>query len=202
MAAFNFAVCYFRSFVFPNTPISLWGDQVGFFNDGSRMILGQLPYRDYFQIVPPGTDLVYALLIRCFGLKMWIPNLLTAGLAAITALLMTLNCIASRAWGDRDAARLSSCRRRSDTVNGGHSPLVQYDRTALSHAGLIGRDCVTARRRCGRIVRHCRLLYPNKRSSGCCLSGGPPYLDPAETHFRASTGERACFYVAQQRPYL
>lgn len=94
MAAFNFAVCYFRSFVFPNTPIALWGDQVGFFNDGSRMMLGQLPYRDYFQIVPPGTDLIYTLVIKCFGLQMWIPNLLMAVLAAITALLMTL--IASR----------------------------------------------------------------------------------------------------------
>ena len=93
-AAFSFAICYLRSFVFPNIPIALWGDQVGFFNDGSRMILGQLPYRDYFQIVPPATDLIYALMIKCFGLRMWVPNLLMAGLAAITALLMTL--IASR----------------------------------------------------------------------------------------------------------
>ena len=94
MAVFNFVVCYSRSFIFPNIPISLWGDHVGFFNDGSRMMLEQLPYRNYFQIVPPGTDLVYALLIRCFGIQMWIPNLLMAVLAAITALLMTL--IASR----------------------------------------------------------------------------------------------------------
>jgi len=94
MAVIGFMVCYFRSFVFPNVPIALWGDQVGFFNDGSRMVLGQLPYHDYFQIVPPGTDLVYALLIRCFGVRMWIPNLLMAALAGITALLTTL--IASR----------------------------------------------------------------------------------------------------------
>jgi hypothetical protein len=89
-ALLNFIVCYFRSFVFPNVPVVLWSDQVGFFNDGSRMVLGQLPYRDYFQIVPPGTDLIYALLIKCLGLQMWIPNLLMACLAAITALLMTL----------------------------------------------------------------------------------------------------------------
>jgi hypothetical protein len=41
-------------------------------------MLGQLPYRDYCQIVTPGTDLVYALLIWLFGLQMWIPNLLMA----------------------------------------------------------------------------------------------------------------------------
>jgi hypothetical protein len=94
MAWFSFAVCYFRSFVSLNNPLVLWGDQVGFFNDGSRMVAGQLPYRDYFLVATPGTDLVYALLIQCFGVRMWIPNLLMACLAGITALLMTL--IASR----------------------------------------------------------------------------------------------------------
>jgi hypothetical protein len=89
-----FAACYSRAFVFPNIPIVQWGDQVGFFNEGSEMVSGQLPYRDYFQIVPPGTDLTYALLIKFFGLRIWIPNLVMAFLAATTALLMTL--IASR----------------------------------------------------------------------------------------------------------
>jgi hypothetical protein len=93
-ALLNFTACYFRSFVFLKVPIVFWGDHLGFFNDGSRMVLGQLPYRDYFQFVPPGTDLTYALLIKTFGLQMWIPNLVMACLAAITALLMTL--IASR----------------------------------------------------------------------------------------------------------
>ncbi|HWW22592.1 MAG TPA: hypothetical protein VNY78_01760 [Edaphobacter sp.] len=89
-ALFNFAVCYFSSFVLLNVPLVLWGDQVGFYNAGSRVVLGQLPYRDYFQIVPPGTDLTYALLIKHFGLQLWIPNLLMACLVAMTALLMTL----------------------------------------------------------------------------------------------------------------
>jgi hypothetical protein len=92
VSVFTFIVCYLRSFVLPNAPIALWGDLVGFFNDGSRLVSGQLPYRDYFQIVPPGTDLVYAILIKCFGLKIWIPNLLMVFLASLTALLMTLIC--------------------------------------------------------------------------------------------------------------
>jgi hypothetical protein len=90
MAIFAFAVCYLRSFIFPATPIVLWGDQIYFFDDGSRMSLGQLPYRDYFQIVPPGTDLIYALLIRLFGVSLWIPNLLMSCLSAAVASLMTL----------------------------------------------------------------------------------------------------------------
>ena len=93
-ALFNFLTCYFRSFISVKVPVVLWGDQIGFFTDGSRMALGQLPYRDYFKIVPPGTDLTYAFLIKVFGVQMWIPNLLMASLAALTALLMTL--IASR----------------------------------------------------------------------------------------------------------
>lgn len=93
-ALFNFLTCYFRSFVSAKVSVVLWGDQIGFFNDGSRMVMGQLPYRDYFKIVPPGTDLIYACLIKLFGVRMWIPNLLMATLVALTAFLMTL--IASR----------------------------------------------------------------------------------------------------------
>ncbi len=89
-AMFSFLTCYFRSFVSVKVPLVLWGDQIGFFNDGNRIVLGQLPYRDYFKIVPPGTDLTYALLIKLFGVQMWIPNLLMACLAALAALLMTL----------------------------------------------------------------------------------------------------------------
>ena len=87
---FTFLISYFRSFVFPDIPLWIMGDQLGFFHDGSRILEGQLPYRDYFQIVPPGTDLTYALLIKCFGLRAWIPNLVMAFLAAATALLITL----------------------------------------------------------------------------------------------------------------
>src|ERR1700722_16324773 len=90
LAAFTFLVCYFRAFIFPAVPIVLWGDQIGFFSDGTRMVAGQLPYRDFFQIVPPGTDLVYALLIQRFGVSAWIPNLVMAILAAVMAWLVTV----------------------------------------------------------------------------------------------------------------
>jgi len=90
VAALTFLVCYFRSFIFLNIPIVLWGDQIGFFYNGSRIVDGKLPYRDYFQIVPPGTDLTYALLIKWFGWCGWIPNLVMACLGAAMAWLIVL----------------------------------------------------------------------------------------------------------------
>ena len=67
-----------------------WNDQMLFATDGARIVAGQMPYRDYFQFVTPGTDLVYAFLFRHLGLLLWIPNLLMVCLAATGVLLMTL----------------------------------------------------------------------------------------------------------------
>jgi hypothetical protein len=86
---FSFATYYFRSFIFPDVPLLPGGDQLGFAQAGTRMVAGQLPYRDYFRIVPPGTDLAYALLIRLFGLHTWIPHLVMATLAATAVLFVT-----------------------------------------------------------------------------------------------------------------
>jgi hypothetical protein len=90
VSLFNFGVCYFRSFVFPNIPLLPWGDAVGFLNNGNRIVAGRLPYRDYFAFLPPGTELTYASLIRVFGARSWIPNLMIACLAAAAAWLMTV----------------------------------------------------------------------------------------------------------------
>ena len=87
---FAFAISYSRQFVLPFVPILPSGDQLGFANAGSRIAAGQLPYRDYFQIVPPGTDLVYAVLIKWFGIETWMPGLMMCVLAAATALVMTI----------------------------------------------------------------------------------------------------------------
>jgi len=94
LAGFAFLACYFRAFLFPDIALARWGDQVGFFNDGARIVAGELPFRDYLQLVPPGTDLYYAAMIKLFGVRIWIPNLTMAVLAAATAFLMT--SIASR----------------------------------------------------------------------------------------------------------
>src|ERR1700737_3061339 len=90
VSLFSFGACYFRSFVFPNIPLLPWGDAVGFLNNGTRIVAGRLPYRDYFAFLSPGTELTYALFIKEFGACSWIPNLMIACLAAATAFLMTL----------------------------------------------------------------------------------------------------------------
>lgn len=89
LAGLAFAVCYLRSFLFPHTPLVLWGDQLGFATKGSRVLLGELPYRDFFEFVTPGTELVYGALFRCFGVSLWVPNLLMATLAALAVWWMT-----------------------------------------------------------------------------------------------------------------
>ena len=93
VSLFNFAVCYFRSFVFPNIPLLPWGDAVGFLNNGReklRSLRADCRIAITSGFLPPGIELTYALLIREFGARAWIPNLLIAGLAAAVAWLMTL----------------------------------------------------------------------------------------------------------------
>jgi hypothetical protein len=87
---FTIATCYLRDFVLPNVAIISWGDQTLFATDGARIVAGQMPYRDYFQLVTPGTDLVYAFLFRHFGLRLWIPDMVMVCLAATGVLLLTL----------------------------------------------------------------------------------------------------------------
>ena len=89
LAALAFAVCCLRSFVTPHTPLLLWGDQLGFATKGVRVLGGELPYRDFFEFVTPGTELVYALLYRLLGVSLYVPNLLMALVAATAALWMT-----------------------------------------------------------------------------------------------------------------
>jgi hypothetical protein len=48
-----------------------------------------LPYRNFFDFVTPGTELVYALFFRWEGVDLWAPNLLMCAMAAMTALWVT-----------------------------------------------------------------------------------------------------------------
>lgn len=90
LVGLTFVVCYFRSFLFPAIPTLLWGDQLGVATDASRMLAGQVPYRDYFELLTSGSELFYAGLFKVFGVSLWIPNLVMACLAATTVLFMSL----------------------------------------------------------------------------------------------------------------
>ncbi|HMD83180.1 MAG TPA: hypothetical protein VKO18_00605 [Terriglobia bacterium] len=90
LAAFIFL--YIFLFVPPFTPIVYNGDGMFFLPAGQRMYEGETIYRDFFEFVTPGTALVYFFLFKLFGLRPWIPNLLSlllglalAGLGVVIA---------------------------------------------------------------------------------------------------------------------
>jgi len=81
------AYLYYFLFVPPFVPVE--GNGIGdcylYLAPGQRMFdQGQLIYRDVFEFVTPGTALVNLLMLKLFGLRVWIPNvlvmLLTLGL--------------------------------------------------------------------------------------------------------------------------
>jgi hypothetical protein len=89
LAGFTFVSCYVRSLLLPHTPLLLWGDALGYATKGVRILEGQVPYRDFFDFVTPGTELLYAFLFRSIGVRLWVPNLLMCVLASLTALWLT-----------------------------------------------------------------------------------------------------------------
>ena len=77
-AAFLLALAvylYANLFADPRTPFLLGGDQLYFWMDAQRLLHGEQVYRDFFQITPPGTDLIYLSVFRLFGPHIWTTNL-------------------------------------------------------------------------------------------------------------------------------
>jgi hypothetical protein len=67
-----FAFLYLRTLLLPNTPFAVLDDQSLFFARAGHMVQGQVPYRDFFEIVTPGTELLYSAAFRLFGIHAWI----------------------------------------------------------------------------------------------------------------------------------
>jgi hypothetical protein len=68
------ASLYLSFFRLPFTPIWVGYDQMGFLWDATRMWAGERIYRDFFELTPPGIEVVDLLFFRLFGLRNWIPN--------------------------------------------------------------------------------------------------------------------------------
>ncbi len=69
------AFLYLDLFVGRATPIAGTDLDEGFYlHNATRMLHGQMIYRDFFQFTPPGTELVYLSLLKLFGVHAWIPN--------------------------------------------------------------------------------------------------------------------------------
>jgi hypothetical protein len=65
---------YLQVFALPSTPYVASGDQAIYLHNATRMLHGEMIYRDYDHFTLPGTDVVYAALFKCFGVRAWIPQ--------------------------------------------------------------------------------------------------------------------------------
>lgn len=73
--AFAAAFLYFELFMLPATPVAgTDNDQSLYLHNAMKMLDGQVIYRDFFSVTPPGTELVYLGLFKLFGIRAWIPN--------------------------------------------------------------------------------------------------------------------------------
>src|SRR6202034_150264 len=63
---------FLRNFLLPAIPLVAHDDQILFFIRAARMVHGQILYRDFFELVTPGIDLLYAAAFRLFGIQAWI----------------------------------------------------------------------------------------------------------------------------------
>lgn len=66
---------YLNLFMLNGTPFLLGGDQVFYWMYAQRLLHGERIYQDFFQITPPGTDLLYLGAFQLFGPRIWVPNL-------------------------------------------------------------------------------------------------------------------------------
>ena len=86
----GFVFLYLNLFYLPSTPIYLLVDQVTQLFDARRMLAGEVIYRDFFQVTPPGTQVVYLILFKLFGVRAWIPNVMLVVLGLAIMWLMIL----------------------------------------------------------------------------------------------------------------
>lgn len=100
------AYLYRTLFIARAIPVLLGGDQLFFWMNGQRMLHGELPYRDFFQFTPPGTDVFYFLVFKIFGPKIWVVN----GVVVLLGIALCWVCFEiARTIMHRGAAVLSSC---------------------------------------------------------------------------------------------
>lgn len=83
-----FVFIYTQLFQFPFTPYYFEGDHMIMTSNAMRLLGGEVIYRDFFHLTPPGAEIVYAALFSLFGINVWVLNfvILCLGLAHITAI--------------------------------------------------------------------------------------------------------------------
>lgn len=84
-----FLFLYTQLFQLPLTPYYFGGDHLIPISNAMRLLDGEVMYRDFFHITPPGAELWYAAFFSVFGIKVWVLN--------FTILLLNLGLV-SLAW--------------------------------------------------------------------------------------------------------
>ncbi|PYV11640.1 MAG: hypothetical protein DMG23_03695, partial [Acidobacteria bacterium] len=79
---------YFRTFIFPYTPIYQGDNAPVFLLEARRILEGEVIYRDFFEFIFPGTQVLYALLFKLFGVHLWIPAAMLVVLGLVLSGLM------------------------------------------------------------------------------------------------------------------
>jgi len=87
-AAAVLAFLYLRTFTFGGTPLIVSLDETLYFEHGIRILHGQVPFRDYFTYVMPGSDLLYAAVFGLLGVHAWLAQLFVIFLGAASAGLL------------------------------------------------------------------------------------------------------------------
>lgn len=80
---------YLHTFILPANPIFIEADHLYIVQDAWRMYQGEEIYRDFFQLMFPGTQVSYLLLFNIFGLKFWTISFMII-LQGITSVLISL----------------------------------------------------------------------------------------------------------------
>jgi hypothetical protein len=88
---FTAAFLYLDLFILPATPIynPHMVDQYYYLHNATRMLGGQMIYREFFQFTPPATELIYLTLFKLFGVRAWIPN----AMLVLLGLSLTWLCV-------------------------------------------------------------------------------------------------------------
>ena len=86
-----FAFLYLCQFRFPITPIFTGGDENLYLPNATRMLDGEMIYKDFFEFVAPGLTVINLCLFKLFGVRVWVPEgsliLLGFGLTLLTIVI-------------------------------------------------------------------------------------------------------------------
>ena len=77
---------FLQLFILPFTPVFVEGDHL---TNAMRILDGEVMYRDFFHISPPGAEYYYAALFSLFGVKIWVLSA-TVFLLAMAQLLLLI----------------------------------------------------------------------------------------------------------------